>query len=283
MKRTPLTTIVVTLLLLLTGALQPIEAKRKLTREERDSVSYALATLWSKYLREKALKDSEPKVTADYMRGLTEALKQAEGGNAYYKGLHDGIVIDSRLHQVEELGGFDVDRERIAYIFSQAAKGRTTRFTPESADAYMNRLMATLNADERIADASEAWLDSIAGAAGVRKSLTGMMYEPLEYGSGEPPVSGDATVMVEYVGRLYDGKEFDATDPGRPAKFMIKNLISGFAEGLRLMRPGAHFKLYIPASLAYGEQGVPGVIPSNAALMFDVKLLEVIPPEPAVK
>ncbi len=41
------------------------------------------------------------------------------------------------------------------------------------------------------------------------------------------------------------------------------------------MSEGATYKFYIPAKLAYGEQGAGGVIPGNATLIFEVELLKV--------
>tara|TARA_R110002060_G_scaffold6313_2_gene9576 strand:- start:1827 stop:1952 length:126 start_codon:yes stop_codon:yes gene_type:complete len=40
------------------------------------------------------------------------------------------------------------------------------------------------------------------------------------------------------------------------------------------MSVGGERRLTIPANLAYGSKGVPG-IPGNATLTFDVKLLEI--------
>ncbi|MBP2691587.1 MAG: FKBP-type peptidyl-prolyl cis-trans isomerase, partial [Muribaculaceae bacterium] len=53
--------------------------------------------------------------------------------------------------------------------------------------------------------------------------------------------------------------------------------VPGFTEGLKMMRPGGRYQVIIPASLGYGERGVPGAIPPNAALDFTVDLLQVIP------
>ena len=68
---------------------------------------------------------------------------------------------------------------------------------------------------------------------------------------------------------------FDRTD--EPVTFDVDRLVPGFSEGLKMMRPGGKYRIVIPASLGYGERGIPGDIPPNAALDFTIELLQVIP------
>ena len=52
-------------------------------------------------------------------------------------------------------------------------------------------------------------------------------------------------------------------------------MIKGWDEGVAGMKVGGIRRLVIPAKLGYGAAGAGGVIPGNAALVFDVELLEV--------
>jgi FKBP-type peptidyl-prolyl cis-trans isomerase len=84
-------------------------------------------------------------------------------------------------------------------------------------------------------------------------------------------------VKVHYKGTLIDGTKFDSSyDRGQPIEFLVKGVIPGWTEALKLMKAGSKAQLYIPSDLAYREQGAPPSIPPNATLIFDVELLEVV-------
>lgn len=110
--------------------------------------------------------------------------------------------------------------------------------------------------------------------AGVTQTESGLLYEILEPGSGDPPGPGD-TVVVQYRGTLVDGTTFDTSyDRSGPSTFPIEQVIPGFGEGLQLMRPGGKARLVIPPDLGYGLRG-QGRIGPNETLIFEVELLEV--------
>lgn len=105
------------------------------------------------------------------------------------------------------------------------------------------------------------------------RTESGLEYVVHQEGEGESPSMGDV-VTAEYAGWLTSGKLFDTSKGGDSARFRLGQVIPGWNEGLQLMKPGAHYTFRIPGSLAYGEDGVDGVIPPNATLIFDVKLLK---------
>ncbi len=91
---------------------------------------------------------------------------------------------------------------------------------------------------------------------------------------GQSPEGGE-TVLVHYEGTLPDGTVFDSSYArGEPAAFPSDRLIRGWVEALAHMNTGETWSLFIPADLAYGEQGAGGDIGPNAVLRFKVELLD---------
>jgi FKBP-type peptidyl-prolyl cis-trans isomerase len=121
----------------------------------------------------------------------------------------------------------------------------------------------------------KAFLAENARKEGVRTLPSGLQYQVLSQGEGDPPAATD-TVTVHYRGTLVDGSEFDSSyGRGEPATFPLDRVIRGWTEGLRLMRPGAKYRLFVPPELAYGERGGGPKIGPNSTLVFEVELLSV--------
>jgi FKBP-type peptidyl-prolyl cis-trans isomerase FkpA len=102
---------------------------------------------------------------------------------------------------------------------------------------------------------------------------SGVVVEHLKEGAGAAPKPTD-TVTVHYRGTLEDGTEFDSSHKrGQPASFALNRVIPCWTEGMQKVKTGGKAQLTCPATAAYGARGVPGVIPPNATLMFEVEVL----------
>jgi FKBP-type peptidyl-prolyl cis-trans isomerase FkpA len=128
---------------------------------------------------------------------------------------------------------------------------------------------------ERTKIASKAYLDKAAAEPGVVKEPSGLIYKETKAGTGASPKSTD-TVKVHYRGTLVDGTEFDSSyKRNEPLQFSLSRVIPCWTEGVQKMKVGGKAVLVCPASIAYGENGKPPVIPGGATLVFEIELLEV--------
>jgi peptidylprolyl isomerase len=107
-------------------------------------------------------------------------------------------------------------------------------------------------------------------------SETGLKVAVVKEGEGKAAEPG-MRLKVHYTGWLEDGTQFDSSSvKGQPFEFVlgIGNVIKGWDEGLRDMKPGERRQLVIPANLAYGERQM-GKIPPGATLVFNIEALAV--------
>ena len=109
---------------------------------------------------------------------------------------------------------------------------------------------------------------------GVVETETGLQYEVIEPGSGISPNVTDS-VTIHYTGRFIDGRVFESTVPSNiPFTGSMMSVISGWQEGVGLMKEGGQSRLYVPPTLAYGAEG-KGVVEPNSTLIFDIELIDV--------
>jgi len=175
-------------------------------------------------------------------------------------------------------------------LVAQGLKAVATGVTPVLSDMEAQQALQAFQKEMQAARANEGLKNKAAGDAfltanaknpGVQILPDGLEYLVVTNGTGAMPTPAD-TVTVNYRGTLIDGTEFDSSyKRGQPASFPVGGVIHGWTEALEKMTVGSKWKLFIPAELAYGERGRPG-IPPNSVLIFDIELLATkTPPPPA--
>ena len=191
-----------------------------------------------------------------------------------------GVLVGANnLQQLKNApGGADMNIEAMSAAFSVASAEGETVMTQEEAQSMVQTFFQ--GASQRIAqenlEKGNTFLEENKNRPGVITTESGLQYEVLTEGTGPKPTQEDR-VRVHYHGTLIDGTVFDSSvERGEPAEFGVGQVIPGWTEALMLMPVGSKWKIYLPASIAYGERGAGNDIGPNSALIFEVELLEIV-------
>lgn len=210
----------------------------------------------------------DSKKSANLSNGLDSA--------SYAIGIANGAGFSQNL---KNLPGDPVDMDLLLAGFEQAMKNDSSamKMTPEEAGAYLNKYFTEVQT--RISTANkeegEKFLAENKTKDGVITTESGLQYKVITEGTGAKPTASDK-VKVHYKGTLLDGTEFDSSYKyNEPAEFRVDGVIKGWTEGLQIMPVGSKYTFWIPAELAYGEQGGHQIKP-NSTLVFEIELLEIV-------
>lgn len=208
--------------------------------------------------------------------------------SSYGFGYQSGIRFEQEMSSYG-IGIADIDKEKFANAFWEAFKGSEPSVAQEKIGPAMQALAQNIQKREQKLgaanlEAGKKFLAENAKRDGVTVTPSGLQYEVLKAGEGKlytAPTDGSqdqgTRFMVSYKGTLIDGTEFDASE--QPVAFTLR-IVPGFREALTSMKVGSQWKIFLPASLGYGEQRQGPLIEPNSTLVFEVALHEILPPEP---
>ncbi len=135
-------------------------------------------------------------------------------------------------------------------------------------------------AGEALAAVEQMSIDDVAAKVASESGRTlvttdsGLRYVDIVEGTGMSPLETD-TIEFNYRGTLIDGTVFESTFETEPAVRELGALIPGLTEGIMSMKEHGQRKLILPPGLAFGENGIPGRIPPESILIFEIELLTV--------
>lgn len=207
------------------------------------------------------------------------------------KNLNDSFSYAAGMNiavNMKEQGIQKINATLMAKAISDVFENKDRALKPEVANSCLQSQM-TIYGEQKSAESSKKsaaevakgrmFLEANSKRTGVITLKDGLQYEIVKAGdsTGIRPTVND-TVVVDYVGKLIDGTEFDSsTKNGGPVTFPVSGVIKGWTEILQLMTKGAHWKVFIPTELAYGDRGAGAAIPGGAALVFDIMLEDIKP------
>jgi len=153
-------------------------------------------------------------------------------------------------------------------------------FTNDSAKSVDEEKVRTAFAQNEI-QAVEAFVKS--KNISTVKTPSGAFVEIINPGTGNLIDSGKY-VSVNYTGTTFEGKKFDSnTDSAfnhvQPLSFTVGTgqMIKGFDEAMKFLKPGGSAKVYMPSMLGYGAAPPPGstVIKPYENLIFEFTVTDV--------
>jgi FKBP-type peptidyl-prolyl cis-trans isomerase FkpA len=183
-----------------------------------------------------------------------------------------GMLFGSNLSAYPLELDFDAFTEGFRTMFENAEPQFTRQEAEEYVENAMRNVMEKINEENRIRE--ETFLHGNSQREEVKVTSSGLQYEVLVETDGEKPAL-DSTVKVNYTGKFIDGSVFD--NSGEDGVFIpLDMVIEGWTEALLLMSQGSKYIVYIPSSLAYGQNGIQNIIPPYSTLIFEVELLEIL-------
>ncbi len=185
-----------------------------------------------------------------------------------------GLTLGEQLHGI---GIPDVQLDAVSRGVKDAMAGKKS--SPAERQQLSEFARAAVQASAtRNKTAAQDFLAKNGKEKGVQTTASGLQYKIIKAGDSKAPlISATDEVTVNYKGKLLDGTEFDSSyTRGQPATFPANGVIKGWQEALVMMRPGAHWELFVPPDLAYGPAPRPG-IPANSALIFEVEVISAKP------
>jgi len=198
-----------------------------------------------------------------------------------------GFMMGTRMG-LAELGFTAPQIDAMAKGMRMAAQGEQPAYNAQAIGPQLQEFLAAKQKDfmlklrnQNMAETA-AYFTKLKENQAVKELPSGLRYEVLTEGKGTPAKDGQI-VRMHYTGAFANGQVFDSSRQPRqegaapePMETVVQNgsLIDGMVEALKLMAPGASWRLHLPPHIAYGDDGMNN-IPPAATLVFEVEVLEV--------
>lgn len=242
-----------------------------------DSVSMNIGELMGANFKQQLAMDSTIKME-EVIKGVEAALKADTANHGFMAGQQIGNQIMGMFQGMKQQYSLQINERKFMEAFKKALLADSTMNQEQmmqknmDIESQLKRAQAEAKAKDPKAIKNkkdgEEFLAKKAKEAGYQKTPSGIVYKVITEGKGENFTDKDV-VMVNYVGKHIDGKEFDSSK--EPVPFQTSQVVPGFAEMIKLMKPGMKVEVIIPGELAYGPEGREPTIGSNETLVFEME------------
>jgi FKBP-type peptidyl-prolyl cis-trans isomerase FklB len=191
-----------------------------------------------------------------------------------------GVQLGQQIGQNLSTQTVDIDTGALLMGLSDIIHQSGLKLTVEEMQAAVNNVQANEQKRQQAAGVKnklegENFLAENKNNRDITELQSGLQYKVLIDGTGDKPAASD-TVVVHYRGTLIDGTEFDSSySRGQPVPLQVNGVIQGWQEALPLMSVGSKWQIFVPSTLAYGEQQAGPTIGPNSTLIFEIELLSI--------
>ena len=258
-------------------------------QQAMDSLSMMLGDQIGEGMAQQLLQDSTVDLNQAF-KGL-EFIANADTSKSFQAGLQMGMYIAQMYQGAQQQLGMPINQSVFmkhlhdAFVSAKPAtqeemmaKQGEMQKQQEKIQKLQERILALSPKAIANKKAGEEYMSKLKNDKSYIFTPSGIAYKVINEGSGAN-FTDENRIKLNYVGKHLDGTEFDASGEN-PAVFSAKDVVPGFAEMLKLMKPGMKVTVVIPGDLAYGVQGNRGIEP-NETLIFDLETLGIDDSKPS--
>lgn len=240
-----------------------------------DSLCISVGTLYGGILRQQMLSGDSEIDLEEAFKGV-EYLAKADTDSAFFNGLQMGVQVVQFFDAIRQQTGASINKDLFLKHLRKNLKKEISDSEMEQMqnkiEPLMNRVIEHSPKATANKKAGKAYLKELKSNKDYVFTESGLAYKVIRPGQGKNFTDNDE-VRVIYTGKHLDGTEFDSSR-GKPVSFRLNQVIPGFAEMLKLMKPGGKVVAVIPGDLAYGLNGNQGIGP-NETLIFEMETVGV--------
>jgi FKBP-type peptidyl-prolyl cis-trans isomerase len=219
----------------------------------------------------------------DVIRGMEMIMRADTANHGLMAGIQIGMQVMQMQQGIKQQYSIDINQRTFLEHFKKALLADSTMSQQQlmelqsKIEPLLQRAKAEAMANDPVAiknkKAGEAFVAKKA-KEGYTKTASGLLYKVINEGNGNTFTENDV-IMVNYRGTHIDGKEFDSSK--EPVAFRMSQVVPGFAEMLKLMKPGMKVEAILPGDIAYGVDGSSPIIGPNETLVFEIETVGVKP------
>ncbi|KAI4124676.1 MAG: hypothetical protein LQ338_004676 [Usnochroma carphineum] len=253
----------------------PKKGKNKRAAEDPAEESANLDDIMAKSLKPEPATNGEPKLSKKQMKKLKNNAGKAVEAAVEEKDVKkdDLNAKDSSTPKADKKVQFAKNLEQGPSGTSKESKADAKEGAKEPRNDSKKEAKQASKAEPKAEPKTNG--ETPKASLGSKTLQGGVKIDDRKLGRGPACKKGNK-VGMRYIGKLMDGKVFDANKKGAPFTFTLGSgeVIKGWDIGVAGMSVGGERRIEVPANLAYGSKSMPG-IPANSPLKFDVKLLQI--------